>query len=624
MSGFLPISRAEMAARGWEEYDFLCITGDAYVDHPSFGFAIITRTLEAAGYRVGILAQPNFREVSAFQALGKPKYGIFITAGNIDSMVAHYTVSGHRRKRDDYTPGGVMGRRPDRAATVYARMAKRAYPDLPVVIGGLEASLRRFAHYDYWDNTVHPSVLEESGADLLSFGMGENTMTAIADHLASGNPITTMRHIPGIAYLTEDLGECSFPYTVCPGFDEVTSSKRAYAKACRIQMREQDPVKGKAVVQRHKSGFLVQTPPPMPLSEEEFDRTYELPYQKMYHPSYEAQGGVKAIEEVRFSIIHNRGCFGGCNFCSLAFHQGRMVTARSHESVIREAEELTSFPDFKGYLHDVGGPTANFRRTSCKGQRERGMCERNCLAPTPCKNLDADQTDYLDLLKKLRELPKIKRVFIRSGIRFDYLLQDKTSEFFDELVEHHVSGQLKVAPEHCSDTVLGYMGKPPFDVYLRFAEQFMKKTRRAGKEQYLVPYLISSHPGCTMQDAVKLAEYLNQIGHMPEQVQDFYPTPGTISTCMYYTGIDPRTMEEVYVPTDPHEKAMQRALLQWRKPEKRALVLEALKRAGREDLIGFGKECLIRPENRPKPKKPVKKGEWKPKGKAGGHGRSRH
>ena len=607
MSGaFLPMTRAEMEARGWDTYDFLCITGDAYVDHPSFGFAIITRVLEAAGYRVGILAQPDWRDPNAFTRLGRPKYGAFLTAGNIDSMVAHYTVGKRRRTRDDYTPGSVMGKRPDRAASVYAKCIKKAYPDLPVSIGGLEASLRRFAHYDYWDDTVRPSELLSSGADILVYGMAENTMTALAHHLAGGNPIGTLRELPGIAYLAHDMGDCAYPYVVCPSFDEVGRDKRAYAKATRIQMREQDPVRGRAIIQPHPGGFLVQTPPPMPLTEAEFDHVAELPYQRMYHPSYEAQGGVKAIEEVRFSIIHNRGCFGGCNFCSLAFHQGRMVTARSHESVLREAVQITKEPDFKGYIHDVGGPTANFRRTSCKGQRERGLCDKSCLAPTPCPNLDTDETDYLELLRELRKLPRVKRVFIRSGIRYDYLLQDRKSDFFDELVEYHVSGQLKVAPEHCSDTVLGYMGKPPFDVYKRFADQFMKKTRKLGREQYLVPYLISSHPGCTLADAVRLTEYLHSIGHMPEQVQDFYPTPGTVSTCMYYTGLDPRTMQEVYVPRDPHEKAMQRALLQWRRPEKRELVREALRRAGREDLVG----SLL--------------GGGNPKRKAGGHGRSRH
>jgi len=607
---FLPMSKQDMLELGWDYYDFLCVTGDAYVDHPSFGFAIITRVLEAAGYRVAVLAQPNWRNADAFRALGRPRLGAMVTGGNIDSMVAHYTVGKRRRSVDAYTPGGKMGMRPDRAAIVYSNRIKEAYPDLPVSIGGLEASLRRFAHYDYWEDSVRKSILVDSGADILTYGMSENTIVALADWLASGKDISELRNLRGITYFTEDAGDCAFPFTICPSFEQVSSDKKAYAKAMRIQMNEQDPIRGKAIMQPHNKGFVVQTPPPVPLTTEEFDRVYELPYVRTYHPMYEKQGGVKAIEEVRFSIIHNRGCFGGCNFCSLAFHQGRMISVRSHESVLREAEEISKYPDFKGYIHDVGGPTANFRHTSCEKQKEQGMCLRNCLTPEPCPNLNADHSDYLSLLRKLREIKGVKKVFVRSGIRFDYLMQDKSGEFFAELVEHHISGQLKVAPEHCCDNVLAYMAKPKFAVYEKFTDKFRKLNQRYNKEQYLVPYMISSHPGCTLKDAVKLTEYLNSMGHMPEQVQDFYPTPGTVSTCMYYSGIDPRTMKEVYVARDPKEKAMQRALLQWRKPEKRELVKEALYKAGRQDLIGFEKHCLIRPEK----KKVVKaKGAYEPK-----------
>lgn len=590
---FLPVSRADMQTRGWDNYDFLCITGDAYVDHPSFGFAIITRVLEHAGFRIAVLAQPDWRDLNAFRAFGRPRYGALITAGNIDSMVAHYTVGKKRRSRDDYTPGGVMGKRPDRAATVYSQCVKRAFPGLFVSIGGLEASLRRFAHYDYWDDSVHRSVLLDSGADVLVYGMAENTMVDLARALRDGGDFRKLR---GVVFATNDPADCTFPYTICPSFEEVVAQKKSYAKATRIQQNEQDAVTGRAIIQRHGKTFVVQTPPPLPLTTEEFDETYALPYQRAYHPDYEALGGVKAIEEVQNSIIHNRGCFGGCNFCSLAFHQGRVLSVRSHESVVQEAERITKSPGFKGYIHDVGGPTANFRAPSCAGQKTRGMCKRGCLAPEPCKNLDCDHSDYLALLRKIRALPGIRRVFIRSGIRYDYLMHDKNDEFFRELVQYHISGQLKVAPEHCVDSVLDYMGKPHFETYRRFYDKFFALNRKYQKDQYLVPYLISSHPGCTLADAVRLTEYLHSIGHMPEQVQDFYPTPGTLSTCMYYTGIDPRTMKEVYVPRSPHEKAMQRALLQWRKPEKRALVLEALRTAGREDLIGFGKHCLVRPD----------------------------
>jgi len=585
-----------MEKRGWDFYDFLYITGDAYVDHPSFGVAVISRVLEHAGYRVAILSQPDWKDVEAFRALGKPRLGILVTGGNIDSMVAHYTVAKHRRRRDDYTAGGVMGKRPDRAMSTYCRMARKAYPDLPIAAGGLEASLRRFAHYDYWSDSVRRSELIESGADILMFGMGEDTIVQLADALNDGVSVSEIKNIRGTVYKSDTLDDCIYPFVTVPSYDEVVKDKRKYAIASKIEQDEQDPVRGRAVVQKHGDVFVVQTPPQYPITTERFDEVYELPYMRNYHPVYEKLGGVKAIEEVKFSIIHNRGCFGGCNFCSLAFHQGRMISTRSHNSVVKEAKELTEMSDFKGYIHDVGGPTANFRAPSCPEQKERGMCKKNCLAPTPCKNLRVSHDDYIELLRKLRELPKVKRVFIRSGVRFDYLMADKNDEFFHELVRYHVSGQLKVAPEHSCDSVLKYMNKPRFDVYRRFYKKFFELDAKYGKNQFLVPYFISSHPGCTLRDAVGLAEYLNSIGHMPEQVQDFYPTPGTIATCMYYTGIDPNTMEKVYVPREPGEKAMQRALLQWRRPECRELVKEALKKSGREDLIGTAKRCLIRPD----------------------------
>ncbi len=594
------MTKADMEKRGWDYYDFLCVTGDAYVDHPSFGFAVITRVLEDEGYRVAVLSQPDWKSADAFRKLGKPRLAALVTAGNIDSMVAHYTSAKRRRRCDSYTPGGVLGKRPDRAVTVYAKRIKEAFPDLPVAIGGLEASLRRFAHYDYWDDEVKRSVLLDSGADLLMYGMGEDTVVQLADSLAGGADISQIRNIKGTVYRSKTLDDCIYPYLEVPSYEEVSSDKRKYALAAKVQQEEQDAVRGRALAQKHGAEYIVQTPPQPPITTERFDHVYELPYMRNYHPSYEALGGVKAIEEVKFSIIHNRGCFGGCNFCSLAFHQGRMISVRSHESVINEAKALAELPDFKGYIHDVGGPTANFRHTSCKEQLERGMCKGGCLAPRPCKNLDADHSDYLSLLRKLRALPKIKRVFIRSGIRFDYVLADKSDEFFRELVKYHVSGQLKVAPEHSCDNVLRLMGKPSFDTYRRFYKKYFDLCAACGKEQYLVPYLISSHPGCTLEDAVKLAEYLNSIGHMPEQVQDFYPTPGTVSTCMYYTGIDPVSMKSVYVPKTAQEKAMQRALLQWRKPELRAVVIETLKKAHREDLIGNAKRCLVRPEREKK------------------------
>ena len=594
---FLPVSRADMQARGWDAYDFLIITGDAYVDHPTFGPAIISRLLEAEGYRVAVLAQPDWRSPAAFSALGRPRLGVMLSAGNIDSMVAHYTVAKRRRNKDAYSPGNQTGLRPDRATIVYANRVREAFGDIPLVIGGLEASLRRFAHYDYWEDKVRRSILFDSQADLLVYGMGETATREIAARLAAGTPVGEITDVRGTCFAAAHPGACAYPMVECPSFEAVAADKRDYARANKIQYEEHDAVRGRAILQRHGSRLLIVNPPAMPLTTRELDAVAELPYVREPHPMYDEMGGVPAIEEVRFSVAHNRGCFGACNFCSLAFHQGRMVTSRSQESVVREVEALTRHPGFKGYIHDVGGPTANFRHPSCAKQRKAGMCRnRACLAPAACPNLDADHTDYLALLRRLRALPGIKKIFIRSGIRFDYMMQDRSGEFFAELVQYHVSGQLKVAPEHCVNSVLDYMGKPHIEVYERFRQRYDQLNRRYGKEQYLVPYLMSSHPGCTLADAVKLAEWLNKSGRQPEQVQDFYPTPGTLSTCMYYTGLDPRTMEPVYVPKDPHEKAMQRALMQWKRPEKRRLVLEALHRTGREDLIGYGKRCLLRPD----------------------------
>ena len=598
---FLPVSRDDMHSRDWWYYDFLVVTADAYVDHPSFGTAIIARCLEAEGWRVAVLAQPDWRSADAFRAMGKPRYGVFIGGGNIDSMVAHYTAAKKRRSADAYSPGNRMGLRPDRPTIVYANRAREAFPNTPIVIGGLEASLRRFAHYDYWDGAVRRSILFDAGADLLVYGMGERATREIARRLAKGEPVEKLTDVRGTAWAMKDMAdrppEYPFAHVEVPSFEAVCAGKRDYALATKIEYEEHDPVRGKAVFQPHGDRILVVNPPAMPLSREELDFVAELPYAREVHPMYESQGGVAAIEEVRFSVTHNRGCFGGCNFCSLAFHQGRMVTSRSHESVVREVEGFTRDPKFKGYVHDVGGPSANFRHPSCKQQMKNGLCKnRSCLAPTPCKNLDPSHADYLALLRKVRAVPGVKKVFIRSGIRYDYMLCERNSEFFAELVRHHVSGQLKVAPEHCSAQTLDYMGKPHFEVYERFRDRYQRLNQRYGLEQYLVPYLMSSHPGCTLSDAVDLAVFLNKTGRQPEQVQDFYPTPGTLSTCMWYTGLDPRTMEPVYVARDPHEKALQRALLQWKRPEKRRLVIEALHRAGREDLIGFGKGCLIRPQ----------------------------
>lgn len=628
---FLPITLEDMKQRGWDAPDIVVVTGDAYVDHPSFGIAIISRVLEAEGFRVCVLAQP--RSPADFTRFGRPRLAFFVSGGNIDSMVAHYTVAKRRRSQDAYSPGGKTGRRPDRATMVYCRQIRQVYGDIPIVIGGLEASLRRFAHYDYWDDAVRPSILVDSTADLLVYGMGELASIQIARRLAQGEPISSITDLRGTCYLVPAKEYTPRPCAEAPSYELVSqptpSGKRQYAISVRIQQDEQDAVRGKTVIQRHGDKILVQNPPMPPFTTQQFDAVYELPYMRNYHPIYEAEGGVPAIEEVRFSIIHTRGCFGACNFCSLAFHQGRQITARSQDSVVREAEMLTQFPDFKGYIHDVGGPTANFRHPSCDKQLASGLCKgKKCLAPTVCPALKADHRDYLQLLRRLRALPKVKKVFVRSGIRFDYLLADPDQTFFRELVEHHISGQLKVAPEHCSNPVLDKMGKPKIEVYRAFQKRFYELTKSLGKEQYLVPYLMSSHPGSTLKDAVELALFLKKEGLRPEQVQDFYPTPGTISTAMFYTGLDPYTLEPVYVPRTPKEKAEQRALLQYFNPKNRQLVMEALFKAGRTDLIGNGPNCLIsgtvpKPAVRSKTRQPARSALKKKPRKGGGHGKAK-
>ncbi len=591
-SGFLPVSAEDMKARGWDHYDFLYITGDAYVDHPSFGHAIISRVLEAHGYRVAILPQPDWHSAEDFKKLGRPRLGVLVTAGNIDSMVNHYTVSGKRRHDDAYSPGNKTGCRPDRATIVYCNRVREAFGKIPLLIGGVEASLRRFAHYDYWDNKVRRSILFDSRADLLMYGMGERQIAEIADLLNSGVDIGDITTVAGTCFIQSHADG----YKVIPSYEECVSDKRAYAVSCREQYREQNPYLGEALAQEHGGRFLIQNPPQPPLDTYELDEVYELPYMRRPHPMYDKYGGIKAIEEVKFSISSNRGCYGSCNFCALAFHQGRIVTSRSDESMIREAELMTKDPDFKGYIHDVGGPTANFREPACAKQLTKGACsDRQCLFPKPCPNMKIDHEKYLELLRKLRGIDGVKKVFVRSGIRFDYLMADRDDTFFRELLKYHVSGQLRVAPEHISDNVLHYMGKPANDVYERFSDKFYELNNKLGLDQYLVPYLMSSHPGSTVADAVKLAEYLNRHKINPRQVQDFYPTPGTVSTCMFYTGLDPFTMKEVYVARSPREKALQRALLQFRDEENYDLVKEALLEAGRRDLIGFGKECLIPP-----------------------------
>lgn len=595
---FMPISKQDMQERGIKQLDFVYIIGDAYVDHPSFGAAIISRLLEYHGYTVGIIAQPDFHDSQSVLRLGLPRLAWLVTAGNIDSMVAHYTAAKKKRSDDLYSPGGRAGKRPDRAATVYCRMCRNAAPEIPLLCGGLEVSLRRFAHYDYWKNTVMESVLVDTGADILMYGMGEHSVMEIADRLAAGEDIHSIHDVRGTCYLCEPK-DTPYGAVQCPSFAQVSSDKVQYAKACRIQYDWQDEVYGKTIIQRQREKMLVQNPPATSLTSEELDLVFSLPYERNYHPCYEKDGGVPSIREVQFSITHNRGCYGFCNFCSIALHQGRRVTCRSEQSILEEAKKLTQMKEFKGYIHDVGGPTANFRGPSCDKQLKYGLCKgKKCLAPEPCKNLNVDHREYLSILRKLRALPEVKRVFIRSGIRYDYLIEDKNEEFMNELIEHHISGQLKVAPEHCSAAVLDKMGKPHIEAYKRFQRKFYKITGQKGKEQYLVPYLMSSHPGSTLADAVELALFLKENKIHPEQVQDFYPTPGTISTCMFYTELDPYTLEPVYVAKDPSDKAMQRVLLQYYKPENQRKVIEALVKAGRRDLIGHGGGKLVQPDAR--------------------------
>lgn len=596
MNGFLPLSRGDMEERGIKQFDFIYVTGDAYVDHPSFGAAIVTRLLESLGYTVGIISQPDWKSERDFKIYGKPRLAFLVTGGNIDSMVAHYTAAKRKRSDDAYTAGGKAGKRPDRAVIVYCKKMREIYGNVPIAIGGLEASLRRFAHYDYWDDLVRPSILLDSGADLLMYGMGEHQIEELARRLDGGESISDIHNIRGTCYLTEPINT-PIGAAECASYEQVKENKKAYARSCRQQYDQQDEVYGKTVIQRHGKMMLVQNPPSYSLTTEELDRIYSLPYMRAYHPSYESVGGVPGIEEVKFSITHNRGCFGYCNFCSIALHQGRRITCRSEESILDEARRLTEMPDFKGYIHDVGGPTANFRKPSCEKQIKLGLCKgKKCLAPEPCPNLEADHSEYIDILRKLRKIKGVKKVFIRSGIRYDYLMEDESDEFIKELIKNHVSGQLKVAPEHCSAAVLDKMGKPHIEAYKKFQKKFYEITKGIGKEQYLVPYLMSSHPGSTLKEAIELAVFLKENNMRPEQVQDFYPTPGTLSTCMFYTGLDPYTMEEVYVPRTPEEKKMQRTLLQYFKPENKRIVISALKKAGRTDLIGYGKNCLVTPE----------------------------
>lgn len=606
---FLPVTKEEMEARGIWQLDFVYICGDAYVDHPSFGAAIITRLLESRGYSVGIIAQPDWRKKESIAVFGEPRLGFLVSAGNMDSMVNHYTVAKKHRKQDAYSPGGKMGLRPDRAVTVYSNLIRQTYKHTPIILGGIEASLRRLAHYDYWSDGMKRSVLMDSGADLISYGMGERSILEIAEALDKGFPISSITFIPGTVYKTKEMPKGE----LLPSYEQLCENKKAYADSFRIQYENTDAFTGKVLIEDYGNrGFVVQNPPSKPLSQKEMDEVYDLPYVRTYHPMYEKQGKIPAIEEIKFSITSNRGCFGGCNFCALAFHQGRIVQTRSHASIIEEAKSYVTEKDFKGYIHDVGGPTADFRHPACKKQETKGVCtKKQCLFPKPCKNLEVDHEDYLELLRKLRNIAGVKKVFIRSGIRFDYVNADTSSAFLDELAKYHVSGQLRVAPEHISDEVLYYMGKPEHVVYQQFLKKFEKANARSGKKQYVVPYLMSSHPGCTIKEAVKLAEYVRDMGFTPEQVQDFYPTPSTMSTCMYYTGIDPRTGKKVYVPKTFKEKNMQRALLQYKNPENYELVKEALLLAGRKDLIGFDKKCLIRPRGMAKKeqggKKPVAK-----------------
>ena len=589
---FLPITKKEMVGLGWAQCDFVYVIGDAYVDHPSFGHAIISRVLESHGYTVGIISQPNWKDPKSIDIFGRPRLGFLVSGGNMDSMVNHYSVTKHRRKTDAFTPGGVMGKRPDYATIVYCNLIRQTYKDVPILIGGIEASLRRLGHYDYWSETMKRSILLDSQADLLMYGMGEKTIVEVA--LNAGMEVRHITYIDGTVYKTEELDE-SLPTIILPAFEQVKTNKHTYAESFRLQYSNCDPFTAKRLAEPYGKGYVVQNPPQKPLTTEEMDAVYSLPYMRTWHPSYGKAGGVPAIEEVKFSLVSNRGCFGACSFCALTFHQGRIIQTRSHESILAEAEQMIKEKDFKGYIHDVGGPTANFRHPACEKQLTKGACGgRQCLYPTPCKNMKADHSDYIALLRKLRKLEGVKKVFVRSGIRFDYLLADKKDTFFKELVQHHISGQLKVAPEHVSDAVLDRMGKPRNAVYNRFVDKYFALNKQFDMNQYLVPYLMSSHPGSTLKEAIELAEYIREMGYNPEQVQDFYPTPSTLSTVMYYTGLDPRTMEKVYVPTDPHEKAMQRALIQYRNPKNYYLVKEALLKAHREDLIGSGPKCLIR------------------------------
>ncbi len=628
---FLPMNLKEMRSRGWDQADFVYVSGDAYVDHPSFGMAIITRILEDAGYKVAVISQPDWKDDKSITVCGQPRLGFLVSAGNMDSMVNHYTSSKKRRHQDAYTPGGGFSKRPDRATIVYGNLIRKTYKNTPILLGGIEASLRRLAHYDYWSDKIKRSILLDSGADLLMYGMGEKSVLEIAEALDSGIDVKDITYVRGTVFKCRDLEELGGDHVVLPSWDDINHSKREYAKSYYQQELNTDSITASRLVEPYKEKeYIVQNPPALPLTMEEMDHVYELPYMRTWHPSYNKLGGVPAIEEVKFSLVSNRGCFGGCSFCALTYHQGRRIQVRSHESILREAQIMIKDPDFKGYIHDVGGPTADFRHTACKKQLTKGVCRnRQCLFPTPCPNADADHSDYIALLRKLRALPGVKKVFIRSGIRFDYVLADKKQEFLKELCQYHVSGQLKVAPEHVCDTVLKRMGKPSNDVYERFMKEYKKTNERLGMNQYLVPYLMSSHPGSGLKEAITLAEYVRDLGYMPEQVQDFYPTPGTISTCMFYTGLDPRDMKPVYVPVTAKEKQMQRALIQYRNPDNYDIVKKALLEAGREDLIGYGPKCLIPPRkwkegkgtNKPAHKTPGKNtGKMKQKnvGKDGG------
>ncbi len=621
MSGFLPISQKDMQEQGITQLDFVYVIGDAYVDHPSFGHAIISRILQAHGYTVGIISQPDWQEAASISILGEPRLAFLVSAGNMDSMVNHYSVSKKRRSMDAFTPGGEMGRRPDYAVIVYSRLIRSLYPQAAVIVGGIEASLRRLGHYDYWSNQVMRSILLDSGADLISYGMGERSIVEIADALAAGIAVSDLTFVDGTVYKTKDKELAAWDSIELPPFGEIKTNKTAYARSFYLQYCNTDPINGKKLYEPYKGGrYVVQNPAAKPLSRLEMDDVYALPYMRTYHPSYKALGGVPAITEVKFSLASSRGCFGGCSFCALTFHQGRIIQSRSHESILTEAQQIVRDPDFKGYIHDVGGPTANFRQPACDKQLTKGACpDRQCLFPKPCRNLKIDHSDYLELLKKLRGIDGVKKVFIRSGLRYDYLIYDKDQRFLKELCEHHVSGQLKIAPEHISNAVLKYLGKPSVEVYQRFVKAYEKMNQKLCKEQYLVPYLMSSHPGSTLKEAIALAEFLRDMGYVPQQVQDFYPTPSTISTCMYYTGLDPRTMEPVYTATNPHEKAMQRALIQYRNPKNYDLVHEALVSAGRTDLIGDSEKCLIHSKN------PVKtQGAWKKQPQGGRHTQGGH